>query len=194
MKSCKALAKEETIYVASGDIPEKMKENVLAIGDWFTATDTTLNSSALRASVESTMAQVRVNDPARYSRYKPDARVLTFHVARPNHGTIRFRATFFAVTRFGNVSVSHIDFKDATVAFDSAAENYRPPMTRDFAKTNPVELVRSGIRGAFEQPDSFSGPPITIVQITPNKIHWVAYGNCKQDGSNAWDTTPPPTR
>lgn len=37
IKSCKALATEDTVYVASGSIPEHMKENVIAIGDWFAA-------------------------------------------------------------------------------------------------------------------------------------------------------------
>ena len=29
------------------------------------------------------------------------------------------------------------------------------------------------------------------LQITPNKINWIDHGNCKDDGTNAWDTTPP---
>jgi hypothetical protein len=64
-------------------------------------------------------------------------------------------------------------------------------MPKDVFGTDPLELVRNGIHGAFAQPDSASGPPITILQITPNRIIWIEHGNCKDDGSNAWDTTPP---
>jgi hypothetical protein len=191
VKACKVLATEDTIYVASGDIPERIKENVLSIVDWFAASDDTLNSSALRFSVESMMAKNRANDPVRYSKYTPGARVLTFHVARPNHGRIWFRATYFVVTQLGNVTAGHLDFRDASIPFDSAAAHYLPQIPKDFATADPIKLIRRGIRAAFEQPDSASGPPLTIVQVTPKKIHWVAYGNCKDDGSNAWDTTPP---
>ncbi len=191
IKACKVLATEDTVYVASGDIPERIRENVLAVGDWFAASDNSLNSSALKLAVESMMSQKRVNDPARYSKYRPGAKLLTILAARPNHGKVQFRATIFVVTQFQSVAASQHDIKTG-IAFDSAATNYLPPVpTTNITKADPLKLIRAGIRGAFERPDSFSGPPITIVQITTKKIHWVAYGNCKHDGSNAWDTTPP---
>jgi hypothetical protein len=194
LKACKALVAENTVYVASGQIPEGIRGSVLAMGDWFSVSDETLNSSALRTSIEAMRNRAVVSDPARSSKYAPGSRVLTIAVARPSGGRIRFRVTFFLATQIGTVIATHQDLTEAGVTFDSGAPSYLPPMPKDFLKADPLELVRNGVQGAFTRPDSFSGPPITLLQITPYKINWVDHGNCRDDGNNAWDTTPPPRR
>jgi hypothetical protein len=182
---------DNTVYVASGHIPVGIKDRVLALGDWFDVTDETINASDLRASVDAMKDQAMTNDPTRAARYAPGGRLLTITVARPNHGMIRFRVTFFLLTQFGRVMATHRDFTESGVVFDSGAENYRPAMPKEVFTVDPLALVRTGIQGAFAEPDSASGPPITLIQITPDKINWIDHGNCNNDGTNAWDTTPP---
>jgi len=190
-RACKALATGNTVYVASGQIPEQLKNNVLAIGDWFGTEDFALNSSALGSSVQAMLTRIRTSDAGRFPQ---GARILTLVAARPNHGGIRFRVTAFTAAQFGDVTASHQDITETGVTFDSAANGYRPTIPKNFATANPLKLVRIGIQGAFKRPGSFSGPPITLLQVTPDKIRWVTYGNCQTDGGNTWDTTPPSQR
>lgn len=65
--SCKALQVGNTVYVAAGDIPRRLKQDVLQIKDWFTADASLLTSSPLVADLQETVSQNRIHDPAHYT-------------------------------------------------------------------------------------------------------------------------------
>jgi hypothetical protein len=182
--SCKALRNGNTLYVAAGDIPPSLKASVLSIRDESEAVVHASND-AIAGSLQSLTIR-----KTHYPPYRPGAEVLALYAARFDLKKVTFRITRFVIGQYGIVRAEPHDLPGSSLLC-ACPKDHPVPLPRDWANLDPVKMIRDAFATLFQYPDATSGPPLTIVKVTPAGVEWLEPGNCLADGGNAWDTTPP---
>jgi len=180
--ACKALRIGDTVYTAAGDIPPGLKDTITTAG-------ISAGGHKVATSVQGLVFQNRLHDPTYYSKYRPGYVILTILSVRVGLKAGGKQLTQFLIGEHDGIVARTIELSGATGIF-CACLGQPPAPPIGWEKGSPTKFVRDALTAGF-QSDPFSGPPLTIIRVTPNKAEWLELGNCKADGSNAWDTTPP---
>jgi hypothetical protein len=172
VKSCKVLRSVDTAYIAAGVIPPKLKENVQRAED----------SEAIKLSLQAERLQIQREEPARYGNQHVGDSLLTIFAASFTSKTVTLRLTRFVLAQDGTITVQpHIFDGDEILCL---CPRHMPP-PNNWGELDPTNVIKDTLTKIFEN-DKTSGPPITIVRVTPGKIELPELGNCEADGSNAW--------
>jgi hypothetical protein len=172
VKSCKALQRGNTVYVTSGGIPPGLREIIRSNGAL-----TEKTNKEIVKSLEAMIGRIMTHDPARYSQYRPGYPALTIFASQFTLlGVILTRTTFVSQGKGAVVP-------ETTIASGSnilcLCDTSRPvPIPPNWAFAEPTETIKKAFTILFKY-DTFSGPPVTIVRITPGKIEWL--GACRDE-------------
>jgi len=186
-KSCKALRNNNTVYVAAGIIPLGLRENVPRVEATSAGGIRSLarSNEAIVLSLQSERRRIQREDPVRYGSQRIGSDLLTIYAASFTRETVSLRITNFVLGQNETISATRPLDTSGDDIVCHCPRNLPVPIPGDWRARDPVKVISEALATLFEHDES-SGPPITVVRITPGNIEWPKRGNCKADGSNAW--------
>ena len=192
--ACKAAAIDNVVYVVEGYVSFDIRSILETGGSPADPASAARAHDLIRRALTTALPGIRRNDPARWSQLTSGNTLFALYAAWANQESARVSITQFSLTPDGRSVDSQTKQWDsvdpnAGMVFWDAVKRAPHPFPDDWPQNDHVQTVKAVLTDLVAT-DPESGPPLTLIRVTPAGIDWLDRGACEPDGSNAFRSEP----